>query len=488
MMARVRIAIDPALTADYGAEICWAWRLLLIGIGILWEEVPFDAGACEISYGVERSRAPTCRLFVPADPKRWGRRTDLRLDAVGHQDGANYPIYDDEHVGSKLFQIQDGCVTCERDVILDVFCLATGQEERAWPHNKHGHHDLSSTTFHRERALRLALVSSLGHWLERTFQKLGFPTPTPRWPYGKRAAACLTHDVDYPEIIRWAEPIRILLRQGWHGLSAIKSVISCVGTHWHFSSWVRLEQQFNARSAFYFVARKGSLPEFALGTPDPFYDIQSARFAPVFRNLTTEGFEIGLHTSYRTFENRYAMAAERLHLQLASGQEICGNRHHYLHMKPGDPENTLLMHERVGFRYDSSLYHDRYVGWRRGLSWPFFPFHQALRRELKTLQITTTWMDNQLFGHHSENPGDPTEILQGLADTALEQGGCICLNIHDYVYDDVLFPGWRKAYTDLLGYLSAHSDIWIVPPREIAEHWITRGGAVRAASDGLDGA
>lgn len=484
---RVRIAIDPRLKADYGPEICWAWRLLLTGIGLSWDEVPFDTPACEIAYGLESSTAPTCRLFVPADPKRWDHRTDLRFTTVGEQDGASYPVYEDEPGGSKLFRIEEGCVTCERDVILDVFCLATGQEERSWPYNKHGHYDLSATPFHRERVLRLALASSLGRWLEMIFQTLAFPPPKPRWPDGKRAAACLSHDVDYPEVIRWAEPIRILRRQGLSGLPAIRSVIAGARTHWHFASWVRLEQQFNLRSAFFFVARRGSLREFALGTPDPFYDIQSDRFAPVFRQLSGEGFEVGLHASYRAFDKVYDFAAEKARLERASGQEVHGNRHHYLHLKPADPESTLLMHERIGFRYDASLYHDRYVGWRRGLTWPYFPFHQDLRRELKTLQISTAWMDDQLFGYKSENPGDRTEVLQGLGDTALEQGGCICVDVHDYVYDEMLFPGWRKAYTDLLEHLAIRSNIWFATPMEVAEHWINRSRVIRSVSDGLDG-
>jgi hypothetical protein len=486
-MRRIRIAIDPHLKADYGPEICWAWRLLLTGIGVSWNEVPFDTPASEIAFGMEHSRAPKCRLFVPADPKRWNHRADLRLAAVGHQDGASYPVYEDESRGSKLFCIEEGCVRCERDIILDVFCLVTGQEEHFWPYNKHGHYELSTTPLHRELALRLALSSSLGWWLERTFQTLGFPPPTPRWPHGKRAAACLSHDVDYPEVIRWVEPMRILRRQGLGGLPAIESVISGARTHWHFSSWVRLEQQFNARSAFFFAARKGSLREFVLGKPDPFYDIQSDRFAPVFRQLSAEGFEVGLHSSYCAFDNVYVFATEKARLERASGQEVHGNRHHYLHLKPGAPESTLLMHERIGFRYDASLYHDRYVGWRRGLTWPYFPFHQVLRRELRTLQISTAWMDDQLFGFQSENPGDRMDILKNLAATAYEQGGCICVDVHDYVYDDVLFPGWRMAYTDLLEHLATCSDFWIATPMEVTEYWINRGRAIRRESDGLNG-
>jgi hypothetical protein len=126
-------------------------------------------------------------------PKALDRKAALRFASVGEQDGVRYVFFEGEPNSSRLFPAEDGTVTCERDIILDVFCLTTGQAECSWLYNKHAHHDLSATPFHRERAIRLALASSLGRWLETTFQTLRFPSPTPRWPAGKRAAAYLSH-------------------------------------------------------------------------------------------------------------------------------------------------------------------------------------------------------------------------------------------------------------------------------------------------------
>ncbi len=49
-MKRLRIAIDPQLKYKYGPEICWSWRLLLSGIGFLWEEVSIESSKCDIAY------------------------------------------------------------------------------------------------------------------------------------------------------------------------------------------------------------------------------------------------------------------------------------------------------------------------------------------------------------------------------------------------------------------------------------------------------
>lgn len=482
---RIKIAIAPELKESFGPEICWTWRLLLSGIGLSWEEVALDDPDCDIAYVVHSERQYHARFFVTANPRSWEQRGDRRLRNVERQNGFAYPCFQDDSFHPDLIRAANGCLACQRDLIFDVFWLATGQEEQYWPKNKHGHFDLAGTVVQQEQALRLAMGSSIGCFLEKIFVSLGFPASIPRWPHGKRAAAAVGHDVDYPEIIKWLEPLRVLARQGLRGLPAAAALLRGKRKHWHFLSWAEMERILDTRSAFYFVARQGSLFEYALGTPDPFYDVRSRRFRKLFADLTEKGFEIGLHASYRAYENCEQFAAEKQALEEASAQSIRGNRHHYWHLSPDDPESTLLLHERIGLQYDTSLIHDRYVGWRRGLCWPFFPFHQQERRELKTLQIPTAWMDDHLFGHRKDNPGDRMEILHALADRAADQGGCLLVDVHDYVFDEVLFPEWAGTYRGLWEYLIARADFWVDTPHRIAEHWIRRYSALQQASRGL---
>jgi hypothetical protein len=484
---KLKITIDPLLKERYGPEICWTWRLLLSGMGFPWEEVSAGSLECDIAYGTEPVNAGHSRLCVRANTQFWDQRSSQRLRAVGYCDGWSYPLFEDEQQRNQLFYLSDGCLVCDRDLIFDVFWLATGQEEHYWPKNQHGHFDLGGTTFQREQALRLAVASSIGSELRKTLMNLGFAAPIPQWPHGKRAAACVSHDVDYPEAVGWLEPLRIIHRQGLRGLSPALSVVTGSRHHWHFASWVQLEKRLGTRSAFFFVARRGSLLEYTTGTPDSFYDVQSDRFRKLFKYLIDEGCEIGLHASYRAFERRDKFAAEKRILEEASAQIIRGNRQHYWHLNPDDPESTLLLHEQLGLQYDTSLTHERYLGWRRGLSWPFFPFHQKERRELKVLQISTVWMDDHLFGHRLDNPGDRFDILSAVADRTAKQGGCLLIDVHEYVFDDVLFPGWATTYRQLLECLTLRSDFWIGTPGEIANHWIERYALILQRSRGLIG-
>jgi hypothetical protein len=484
MMKRLRIAIDQRLAATYGPEIHWTWRLLLTGIGWAWEEVALDS-ACDVAYVSEPAQAPNAGLCIRANPAAWARPAAYRLGSIERCDGVTLLCFEGDGSVAGPIRVDQGRAICHRDLVFDTFWLASGQGERHWPQDRHGFFDLTGTAMLRERVLRQAVASQTIVWLQKTLLDLGCPPPVPRWPHGKRAAASIGHDVDYPEIKRWLEPFRIVARQGARGLGPALDVLGGRRHHWHFPEWVEMEKRLQTRSAFYFVPRQGSLLEYAAGRPDPFYDIASERFRQLFRYLSEEGFEVGLQASYLAYQSREKFAAEKQRLEEAIGQPVAGNHHHYWHLNPGDVEQTLLIHEQIGLKYDSSLTHDRYLGWRRGLSWPFFPFHQTERRELRTLQIPVAWMDNQLFGLGVHNPGGRWQNLRALADNVNKQGGCLLIDIHGYVFDDVMFPGWAQTYRRLWEYLLDTGKFWIAPPAEVADHWIARYSSLVQASLGL---
>lgn len=482
-MNQVRIAIEPSLAQLYAPEIHWVYRLLLTGIGWSWQEVPLDS-ACDLAFVSEPAQAPLARLCIRANPAAWAEPMSYRLKNVGCEQGLYYPVFNQMDPTPSL-QIQADRIICQRDLIFDIFWLATGQEEQFWPKDKHGFCDLSGTVMLDQQVLRQALASEIMDWLEKTLLTCGCPPPEPRWPGGKQAAAGIGHDVDYPEVIRWLEPLRVVLRQGSQGIGPAWSILTGQRHHWQFPAWIELETKLQTRSAFYFVPRQGSLLEYATSTPDTFYDITSPRFRQLFRYLADAGWEIGMHASYLAYQSQEKFAAEKQKLEEACGQPVVGNRHHYWHLNPNNVEETLLIHEQVGFKYDASLIHNRYLGWRRGLSQPFFPFHQAQRRELKTLQIPTVWMDDHLFGQRADNPGDPEQLLQTLAHRAAGQRGCFLIDIHDYVFDDALFPGWTPTFRRLWEYLLQRGDFWFATPAQIAEHWTARYQNLEQASTGL---
>ncbi|MGL4648193.1 MAG: polysaccharide deacetylase family protein, partial [Caldilineaceae bacterium] len=285
----------------------------------------------------------------------------------------------------------------ERDLVFDFFWLVTGGAEArtgtaAVADDPHGNLLLARSDAPQRSLWLEAGASTIVEWLEAQGRRLGWPPPRARWPHGNRAAAAVGHDVDYPEVIRWLEPARVLARQGLASRGAAWQVAVGKRHHWHFADWMDVEEAMGVRSAFYFVARKGSLVEYARGVPDPFYDITSPRFRALFAQMQARSFEIGLHASYLAHESVNRLHAERTRLGDAAGAEIIGNRHHYWRLQRAAPDDTLLLHEEAGLFYDTSMTNDRYLGWRRGLCTPYSPFHVGARRPIGTLQIGTAWM------------------------------------------------------------------------------------------------
>lgn len=481
---QLTLALDPALEA-YRPEISYTWRTLLSGLGYAWHELPWNSEPTDIAYATDPAAAPSARLVLCANLDQWARPFVQQLVGVERTDGWERPRFAAESSDPSVQTMQAGRCIIARDLIFDSFWLLSGQEERQHPRDKHGYLDLSGTPTQEHGVLRLALVARIAQSLEQQLVALGLRPGLPRWPHGAVMAAACGHDVDYPEIIRWLEPLRILARQGTRGLRAAAAVATGSHSHWHFRSWMELEQRYGARSAFYFVARKGSLREYASGLPDSFYDINAPQFRALFRELAAEGWEIGLHASYLAYTSAEKFAAEREALAQASGQPILGNRHHYWHLDPERPEETLLLHEQVGFSYDASLTHNRYLGWRRSANWPFYPWHSGRRRAIRTLQLPTAWMDDHLFGQRADNPGDSQTLLNALVARTAALGGLLLVDVHEYVYDDALFPGWAATYRALWEQLFARSDVWFATPGEVAQHWAARQSVIERASSGL---
>lgn len=489
-MQPLRIALDADLKARWGAEIAWSWRQLLAALGYAWVEVAPDA-PCDIAYLCETPGATSvstplqARMVIVADPARWANPAGYRLAQLQRAAMPAGLCFAGEDAPPVAPTTHAGVIWLHRDVIFDFFWLLTGQEEAQWRQDAHGFFTLPAV-WSAQGVLEQAPASAIAEALGALWQEHGLGAPTPRWPQGKRAAVAITHDVDYPEVIRWLEPLRILRRQGRRGLGLAWEVFTGRRHHWAFPQWMDFEASYGVRSAFYFVARQGSLLEYARGVPDPFYDVTAPRFRALFRTLIEGGWEVGMHASYLAYAAREQFVGEKQRLEQAAGAPVLGNRHHYWHMNPADPTETLQLHADSGLLYDTSLMHDRYPGWRRGLTTPFYPFALRTRKEIGAVQLPVAWMDAQLAQRTDLTQPQRNASVCELVERVAAQQGVFVANVHDYVFDDALFPGWLATLRAALDWITARGDFWVATPAAIARHWSERYRELLSHSSGFE--
>jgi hypothetical protein len=364
----------------------------------------------------------------------------------------------------------------------------SGNIESFWSQNKFGHHTLKDSN-HLE-IVKNASFTFLGESIKAKLFKAESLSSV--WPDGKKWAVGLSHDVDYPEVLKLIEPLRIYKRNGFKkALETLPGLWSGRHHHWQFKTLIDLENQRGYKSAFYFCPVKGSLPEYALGKPNPFYDIGDNHFLDLFSKLKEQGFEIGMHASYLAYQSELNFKLEKERLEEKCGMPIQGLRHHYWKMD-SPPEKTLSLHENLGFLYDTSLGFEKYLGLRRGFCFPFFPFDESNNKVIKTLQLGTTWMDDHLFSHLPNNVETPIEngneaqlrrsALNSLIEKVKNLGGLFMVDTHEYTYDDALFPDWGKTYNDFLTTISEDKSVWVAKPSEISKHWIGRSEKIQNQS------
>ena len=432
----LRVALDRAVSHSR-AEIVYVLSTLLDIAGyaahFLWAP---DNGASsdnpiDVYYG-PRDTVPA-HLTIPAVP--WAFASAPEREANSARTIGDIDYLDFAGAGDSAAS-GDRCVN---DIVFASYWLLTGARETTWPRSRWDDLRAEGSVLVSQGLLRRAPVSRYGMHIRRRFESLGIDPLLWPWETSQGSAAfSFTHDVDYPQIIRWIEVPRTLLRgRARHAWGVAR------GTQhfWRFRDWVGFERRFGARPTFFFMARRGSLRRFAAGTPDAFYDVRDREFRELFAELKDAGAEIGLHASFHAFRSADMLRNERERVESVAQVKVTGNRHHYWHLDPNDPNETLRRHELAGITYDSSLGLEYYPGWRRGICHPFRPFHPRERRAIDTVQVPPTWMDDHFDRRRNVNHiSDPDATAKELLDTARVLGGTCVVDYHARGMNADFFP------------------------------------------------
>ncbi len=285
------------------------------------------------------------------------------------------------------------------------------------------------------------------------------------YPDHQQFAVCLTHDVDeiYPPhkhtLLSFLTCLKKLDFDGvkqqvcWNRYEKKKS------PYWNFQEIMDLEEKYDARSTFYFLATNSDIRRFR-------YDIEDLEI--VLGQIIDKEWEIGLHGGYYAYNDLKEILRERGRLEQVLGKKVVGYRNHYLRFRVPDSWEIL---EKAKFKYDTTLGYSDMVGFRNGMCHPFRPYNLRTSTEINILEIPMAIMDVTLF-NSAKSYDEAWAMTRRLIDTVASCHGVLTLNWHSNNFSCPFRWSWPQLYEKILQYCS-NKNAWMTSGIEIYKHWKT---------------
>lgn len=252
----------------------------------------------------------------------------------------------------------------------------------------------------------------------------------------------LTHDVDR---IRktyqyFTHPIKVLRKEGF--VEFVKHILSSFSQrkpYWGFNVVLDIETKYNVKSTFFFLNEtiKPSLnPKswlLSLGR----YKIIEKKVVDIIKYLDKNGWEVGVHGSYDSFQNKDLLKSEKETLEKIVGHSVKGIRQHWLNLN----EQTWQLQKRAGFKYDSSFGFNKCSGFKEDRYKPFYP----INGDNSFIEFPMVIMDTPFF-----NEKNRWELFEKYAAIADMHNSYLIINFHTNNFSELDFPLYKSTYIELI--------------------------------------
>ncbi len=470
-MKQVKIIIENSLEGSLTiSEIKYIFRTLLCIAGLPFHFIGDKKERADIYYG--KACPGDYGLFIEmADAKRENIRRPIK---VFKENNNVFLLFTNRQHEDHVLVRNNNHTCIWNDIILSSFYVLSGWEERFIHRDRKDRHLVHESFLYREKLLHDPIINQYSSILRDVFKDSH--NPIPLWPSNKRYAVALSHDVDYPEIIRWIEVLRYLFKYKRQSeLTKIKNILTGEENFWKFEDWIKLEKSYGLKSALYFCGLKGSLFRYCFKAPDPFYDVRQDQFKRVLNYLIQNGFEVGMHASYLAYQSIDSFLGEKKTVEESLREPILGNRHHYWHMNPENISETAIMHDEIGLLYDSSICFAKRSGFRFGICSPFHIYDPVRQGPVKVLELPTSLMDDHLFQYFGMSYFAKPELeIDALINSVKEYGGLFLVDYHVRGLNKTFFPKWVESYEYILKKIGEDSGFYSDTPLNIAKFWKNR--------------
>jgi len=295
------------------------------------------------------------------------------------------------------------------------------------------------------------------------------------WPYDKKFAVCLTHDVDeFKKTYQWiTKSVRAIKNRNY---SAFKNQIRSLyykiqgkEPYWTFEEIMELEKKYGVKSTYYFLIESSKR---SLFKPENWHlygrchSLQKPCIKKLIKELNENGHEIGLHGSTFSYNSPEILKEQKKEIEQISGAKIHGIRQHRLNMNiPATWEHQA----EAGLLYDTSLGYKAAEdpGFRFGTCFPFHPIGTE-NKPIKILEIPLSVMDVSL------SPGKKGwNQVEEVVNIIEKFNGALTLLWHPPVFNPLEYPLLGEYYKYLIE-MCKEKNAWIATGYEIASWWKRR--------------
>jgi len=279
------------------------------------------------------------------------------------------------------------------------------------------------------------------------------------YPKGKKFAVCLTHDIDvvyFSKLETISKAIKLLKEHKIR--NSLKILLSKINKRCNpllnFKDIMDLEEKYDAKSSFYFLALDEKDMDFNFEIKDLEHEIGI---------ISDRGWEIGLHGGHEAYNNLEEIRKEKNRIEKVLNKKVIGYRNHFLRFKVPDTWELL---SKACFKYDTTFGYADMVGFRNGMCHPFKPFNLFTNKEIDILEIPLTVMDCTLFNYMKLDYEKAWEIIKIIINIVEKYRGVITILWHN----TYMSGKYRKLYEKILKYCY-EKEAWMTSGEEIWSWW-----------------
>ncbi len=191
-------------------------------------------------------------------------------------------------------------------------------------------------------------------------------------------------------------------------------------------------------------------------------------------------YDVGLHGSpdsaYYIKETKKEL--ERLHKLFP---QPLGYRSHKLSFQYQGSFDIL---EKMNLKFDSSLGYWEHIGFRAGISFPFYPYDIENDRPFTILEIPLIVMDTTLISQAGMgiNPFVASYRLSKLIQRAKKFQSHISVLWHNNTFDTIDFPWWSWLYWSLIR-RAKKNNAWVCSLDDLYEYWIHKTDRLKSSDN-----